>query len=579
MISHPSRKRSRRRRRRLVLLRIFIPIAVIALIAGIFLVRRYMPSNETADLNEYFGITDASSESGDIAVVVDDEILSSKALSTNGTVYMDYDSVSDYLNDRFYWDANENILIYAGPSSVTKVDAGEDSYYVENTLNEEDYIIVKYLNGTAYVALDFVQQFTDMEYAMYEEPSRIVISTLTGEQTYTDAKSGAVVRLLGGIKSEILTTCEKGDLLRVIERLDNWTKVATTDGFIGYVSNKKISDEYTKTIDRGFEEPVYEHISKDFNINMTWDLITSAAANANISSTLSSASGINVISPTWFSISSSEGDITSLAGRDYVNSAHGAGVEVWGLVSNLDVDDSVTLNILSHTSLREHLESVILAAAIEYDLDGINIDFEISDTSIEDSYIEFIRELSILCSNNNLVLSADVPIADSNNYFYEYSELSNVCDYVVLMAYDEHYSGSGAGSVSSIPWAKSGIEETVAKGVEASRMILAVPFYTRLWAISTGADGSTEVTSDIVSVSSQDEILQAHGAASTYDADTGQNYAEYTADNAVYQIWLEDATSMESRLNLMSSYGLAGIASWREGLETEEIRTLINSYL
>lgn len=581
MGSLPSKKHKKHGNPLSKLILILIPVVIIIIIIGAAFLTKYLPSNEKADLYAYFGLTesgDASGSSDGIAVVIDSQILPAQALLANNTLYLDYDTVHDYLNDRFYRDNNENLTIYAGADSVTKVYDGESAYYEGTALNEEGYIIVKYLDKTAYVALDFVEKYTNMDYSMYEDPFRVVISAATGEQICVNARDGAKIRVKGGIKSPILETCEADQKLVVLERLENWTKVLAEDGIIGYVKNDKLSDEYTDTITHSFTEPVYSHITRDHKINMVWDLITAEAANADISTTLSNNTAINAICPTWFSLSSSDGDITSLADRDYVNSARSAGVEVWGLVGNLEVEDSVTISVLSHTSTREHLESAILASAIEYGLDGVNIDFEISDATVGDSYIEFIRELAILCGNNNLLLSVDVPIALSNNDFYSYDELSKVCDYVIIMAYDEHYEGSGAGSVSSIPWVKSGIEYTLNAGVDADRFLLAVPFYTRVWFIDTEGNG-TSTSSEVISISAQSDILSSHDATATYDEDTGQNYAEYTSDGTLRQVWLEDATSMGARMQLVSSYGLGGVAGWRSGLETQEIRDVISSNL
>ncbi len=556
------------------------PLRLVALVAVLvvivictIVILKYSPSREMADLEAYYGLT----SSGDTAVVINNELLSSKAIVSNDKIYLDIDAVQEYLNQRFYWDANEMILIYTTSSQVIKASVGTANYYQGNTLTEGDYIIVKYVSGTAYVCLDFVAQYTDMDYTLYDDPARVVVRSDFGETTYVKAKRNAKIRVLGGVKSEILTKCTKGQVLTVLETYDHWTKVATEDGIIGYVSNKKITASYTETEERDFEEETYSSITKDFDINLTWHQVTNQTANSYVSSVLSEAEGVNVLAPTWFALSDTSGNIASLANSSYVTTAHESGVEVWAVVSNLTYDVDTT-EVLTHTTLREHLESQIIAAAIEYKLDGINVDFEDLSSEVDDSYIQFIRELSILCRNNGIVLSVDTTPTLSTTAFYNREEMGTVADYVVLMAYDEHYSGSEVGSVASISWTEESVA-TLLNEVPAEKLILGVPYYTRLWMTTTDSEGNTTVDSEAVGMSLAQSTLTENGQTATYDEASGQNYAEWTEGDTLYQIWLEDATSMESRMQILTNNGLAGCASWRVGYETSDIWGVLNSYL
>ena len=189
---------------------------------------------------------------------------------------------------------------------------------------------------------------------------------------------------------------------------------------------------------------------------MAWHQITNADANTTIASVLQNTKGINVISPTWFYLNDNNGNIASLASSDYVNYCHQNGIEVWALVSNLENKDVDTTSVLTYTSKRENLINNLISAAIQYNFDGINVDFEALSSEVGDSYIQFIRELSLKCANNGIVLSVDDYVPTSYTAFYNRAEQAVFADYVVVMAYDEHYSGSEeAGSVASIGFLRS----------------------------------------------------------------------------------------------------------------------------
>ena len=134
--------------------------------------------------------------------------------------------------------------------------------------------------------------------------------------------------------------------------------------------------------------------------------MTSQAANANIASVIEGTSGLTTISPTWFSIQDTSGNLSSLADSDYVNTAHQAGLEVWGLIDNF-TNQVDTLAVLSNTQSRANMISQLITQALNTGLDGINVDFEQITEEMSDHYIQFVRELSVECRKNGLVLSVD----------------------------------------------------------------------------------------------------------------------------------------------------------------------------
>lgn len=570
-VDYQRRRRARKRRRRvrkvcIALLVIFI--VVIGLAGGTIYWIKYGPTKETYDLNKYFGIT-AKSQMG---VTINNEVLDAQAITEGGTAYLSYNFVQDYISDRFYWDSNEHILLYTLPRDMVKVAADSKDYSVSDTVNSEDYTIVKTEGDTAYIALDFLQKYANFDYEVYKDPARVVITSKFGERQTAKVKDDSQVRILGGVKSPVLEEVKKGDKLTVLEDVSDWKKVCTKSGIVGYIQKSKLKDAKKETISREFEEPDYTGIKKDYKINLVWHQVTSEAANEGIEDALAATKGLNTISPTWFSVTDNSGNISSIASTDYVDYAHQCGLEVWALVDNFDqnVDD---MELLSHTSSRENLENQLVNAALQNGIDGINVDFEQIPTDVGEHYIQFIRELSVLCRVNNLVLSVDNYVPKGYNTHYHREEQGVMADYVIIMGYDEHYVGSETGSVASLPWVEQGIVDTLDE-VPAARVINAVPFYTRLWRTTGG-----NVTSEAIGMDQAQQVISENNVETYWDKTTSQNYGSYDIDNSSYQIWLEDSQSIAEKVKLVSKYGLAGVSAWKLGFENSGIWQVISENL
>lgn len=583
-----SRRRKRRRTGAVIAAILVIFILLIGLAGGTIYWIKYGPTKETYDLNKYFGIT-AKSQMG---VTINNDVLDAQALTDSGNAYLSYDFVQEYISDRFYWDSNENILLYTLPKDMVKVMADSKDYSVSDTVNSEDYTIVKTEGDTTYIALDFLQKYANFDYKVYKNPARVVITSKFGKCQTAKVKKDTQVRTLGGVKSPVLEEVKKGDKLTVLEDVSDWKKVCTQSGIVGYIQKSKLNDIQRETTSREFEEPDYTGIQKDYKINLVWHQVTSEEANAGIEDALADTKGLNTISPTWFSVADNSGNLNSIASADYVNYAHQRGLEVWALLDNFDqnVDD---MELLSHTSSRENLENQLVNAALQNGIDGINVDFEQIPTDVGEHYIQFIRELSVKCRTNNLVLSVDNYVPKGYNTHYHREEQGIMADYVIIMGYDEHFAGSyEAGSVASYDYVKEGIEETL-RDVPAAKVINAVPFYTRLWnetpkteeelAEGQGTEAANypmNVTSEALGMEEAAQRVSEAGATATWDDTVKQNYAEWTGDDgSTYKIWLEDASSLEVKLGLMKDNKLAGTAAWKLGFETSDIWDLIQRYV
>ena len=586
-----NRQSKRRRKRNLGLKIALLIILVIAAVAGFFLWKRYSPSDEKYDRNAYFGIE----QEGQMAITVDNEVVEPRGMIADGKAYIQYETVRDYINSRFYWDPNENTLLYTLPTSIVSVEVGSKDYSVSNERQSEDYVILRTEGSTAYIALDFIQQYTDIEYEVYDDPGRVMIVTDWGETTVSKVRRDTQVRYQGGVKSPILTDIQKGDEVTVVEREDNWKKVRTKDGFIGYVKNSSLKDEETRVISRDFEEQEYTSISKDYTINMAWHNVTNSDANSGVLEMIAQTKGLTTIAPTWFHVADVDANLTSIASADYVNYAHQANIEVWAAIRDFDggIDSyEESFEVLSHTSKRQKLINQLISEALRVGIDGINVDFERISDECGEHFIQFIRELSVRCRQNGLVLSVDNYVPMSINTQYDRKEQGIVADYVVIMGYDEHYAGSyEAGPVSSYPFVKDGIEATL-KEVPAEKVISGIPFFTRLWqetpktaeeiseeAGTEAAEYPNKVTSEAMGMSAAANTVAQAGVTPVWDEEAGQNYATWEADGITYKIWLEDEQSIESKLQLMKDQKLAGTAAWALGQEDPGIWTLIQKYV
>lgn len=565
---------------------IAVVVLIIAIIGISSLVKRYTPSKERMELSEYFNI----SSDDEIAIVLNREKIESKAKIINNETYLDYKFVHDYINPRFYWDENENILLYATSNGLISASADANSYLTNKSTTDYKCPVVKATSDSALIEIDFVLKYSDFTYELFEKPNRLVMNNEWGKIETASVKKDTQLRVKGGIKSDILEDLEKGSSINVIEAGDNWTKVMSPDGVIGYIKSKYVVDNETvKLKNPDYVEDKLPHIEKDFKICMAWHQVTTSSANSNIANVISSTKGVNVISPTWFYLNDNKGNIVDLASSNYVNYCHQQGIEVWALVSNLENPDVDSTYVLTHTSTRQYLVNQIIAAAIKYELDGINLDFEALDgNAVGDAYIQFVRELAIKCSNNGIVLSVDNYVPTSYTAFYNRKEQANFADYVVIMGYDEHYKGSDAGSVSSLKWVDQGVRDTL-ESVPEKQVILGMPFYTRLWSLvaneadtesATEEDAITyETTSTVYGMTSAANLLKEKGIQPEWIAEDGQNYATWNEGNVTYKIWLENASSTEERLKLVSQYSLAGASFWKLGFESSDVWDTVIKYI
>ena len=559
-----SRKRTRKRKRGCgpAVIAGFLLLAAVGCGIG-FLYGKYLkPSNEMADKRDVFQV-----KGEQVALFLDNELQDEKGIYEDGQVYLPVDWVDDHINQRFYWDDGEKLLVYALPEEIVYADASTKG---------DAGPLLKEKDGEAYLALGLVKNYTDIREEAFatSEIKRVFIDTNWDTYETAALRHKTSVRVKGGIRSEIINTEEKGTTVQIIEQMDKWSKVRTENGYIGYVPNSRLSKIEEEKPVSGFKAPVYTNNYLDGKIRLGFHQVTTKDANATLDKVADTAKGMNVIVPTWFNITDNEGNYTSLASKEYVDKAHALGMQVWAMFDNISTQESVknvdSGKLFSSTATRKKLIQDLMKEADTYGFDGFNLDFESLRSSAGPHYVQFIREMSVSCRQKGLVLSVDDYVPAAYSAFYNRKEQGTVADYVIVMGYDEHFAGGAAGSVASLSYVENGIIDTLEE-VPKEKLINSVPLYTRVW---TEKDGKT--TSKAYGITAAQNWVEENNVELTWQDNIGQYYGETENENGTQKIWMEETKSLGLKKDLVNKYDLAGIACWKLGFETADIWAVIN---
>lgn len=561
-----------------VLLAIVLIFLIVGIAFGSKILEKYSYSKERADLNSYFDIT----ADDEIAIVLQDVIIEEKAKLIDGVCYFDFATVEKYFTERFYVNTEEKILLFTTATDVIRIEVGEGSniVYISDTGTSIDYKAALYEGETLYIAADYVKRYVNFSYSLYDSPLHMQVYTQWNTITEAEITKNTCVRYRGGIKSEILTDVKVGDKVTILEELENWSKVKTDDAYIGYVENgflsKKTSVEQLPVTDA--MEVTYTGVRKEGIINMVFHQVFDANAVNSVSEVLKKTKAVNVICPTWFRLSDNTGSINSIASASYVTQAHNLGVDVWALITDVDSKDmfGVDINfyeILSSSENRERLINGLMEQVDTYDIDGINIDFEKVRSDAGTHFVQFLRELSIETRKRGVVLSVDNYVPTEYTAHYNRKEQGLVADYIVIMGYDEYYSGCGeAGPNASINYVENGIIKTK-ESVPAEKIINAIPFYTRVWESGEGEPDSATLT-----MANQSTWVANSGVEPVWREEYCQNYVEYQSNGKTVQCWLEDTASIKVKLQVMNAQQIAGVAAWKVGIEDTSVWEVMEQY-
>ena len=594
------KKRRRRKSGRRFLFPLLLLCMFVCTAGAVILIHRYTPTNARMSWQDYFGDLAAD----EAAIVLQDELIDRRALVSDGELYLPYPIVEESLNSRFYWDDASTKMLFTTAEQTFEIPINSTSYSVIDgaltsdpisQANYEHVIVLRDDSGKRaasgedqtssekeklYVNAEYLARYTNVAYTWEKETQHVLIRCRWGDMLTAQARKETAVRYMGGIKSPILTDLEKGEEVYVLEVGEKWLRVLTDDGFIGWVQLSRMTGPQTKTVENsGFTEPVYPDLTSDERITIVWHYMDSESGNSSYENRTADMTGVDVISPTWFSLTDNEGNIRSIGKKSYVKKAHKDNLQVWGLVSDFSSDMDTSL-VLASTAARRNCIGNLVSEAERLGLDGINLDFEYMEAPDGAAYSQFVREMSIACRKSGLVFSVDLACPYEWNSYIDRKEVGTVADYLINMGYDEHYVGSEAGSVASLAFEERAVRELIKMGIPERKIISGVPFYTRIWYTSWNDDGTMNINSEELSMGVVQTTLNTWGVTPVWDAETAQNYADWTLDNGVRcQIWIEDGESMARKILLIPKYNLGGTAAWVLGAQSDSIWQVISDNL
>lgn len=541
---------------------------LVVIVAAMFVIVRYTPTKEKMSGYKYF---DIDMNTDKVLVMIDGESYPDTGINIDGRLYLPQEFIADNINVGFYYDKESDATLYSDTSYIYAFKKNQNDYSDDTGKTYTmDYSVIRDVDGECFIAWDYVAERTDCEYQYASEPDRLNVTLKRDAKQCVTAGKKAAVRYRGGIKSPVLEYVSKGDRLEYVDDIDEWIKVTTVSGYTGYVKKSEVSDtfEYVRE-----QKAVEEHnfLLKNEKITLAWFQVSGTAGNSSIDNNISTISGVNVIAPTWYSVTDASGNMSSYASADFVSKMHQRGIDVWALVSDFDTNVDFA-QLYSSKAARTNMVNKLVGEAKSYGFDGINLDYENIKSAYAKDYLQFVRELSVACERNGIVLSTDNYKPEAYNRCYNLKEQSRFVDYVIVMAYDEHYAGTDAGSVASLPFVKEAVENTV-QLVGKEHVIAGIPFYTRIW---TTTDGNT--TSRAVGMQAAIDQLNSDGQVALWNDDCGQYVASYTVGNSTRQIWFEEEKSIEAKMQVIQQENTAGVACWKLGLEKSTVWSVISQY-
>ena len=541
---------------------------LVVIVAAMFVIVRYTPTKEKMSGYKYF---DIDKNTDKVLVMIDGESYPDTGINIDGRLYLPQEFIADNINVGFYYDKESDATLYSDTSYIYAFKKNQNDYSDDTgKIYTMDYSVIRDVDGECFIAWDYVAERTDCEYQYASEPDRLNVTLKSEAKQCVTAGKKAAVRYRGGIKSPVLEYVSKGDRLEYVDDIDEWIKVTTVSGYTGYVKKSEVSDtfEYVRE-----QKAVEEHnfLLKNEKITLAWFQVSGPAGNSSIDNNMSTISGVNVIAPTWYSVTDESGNMSSYASADFVSKMHQRGIDVWALVSDFDTNVDFA-QLYSSKAARTNMVNKLVGEAKSYGFDGINLDYENIKSAYAKDYLQFVRELSVACERNGIVLSTDNYKPEAYNRCYNLKEQSKFVDYVIVMAYDEHYAGTDAGSVASLPFVKEAVEDTV-QLVGKEHVIAGIPFYTRIW---TTTDGNT--TSRAVGMQAAIDQLNSDGQVALWNDDCGQYVASYTVGSSTRQIWFEEEKSIEAKMQVIQQENTAGVACWKLGLEKSTVWSVISQY-
>lgn len=527
---------------------------------------RFLPSTRRVTQEEFYALPE-----GEAVLYLNGERAPQNALVRRGEYWIPADWAAESVWPHLYLDDGEGQVLCTLPER-------EYVFPYADVLLEE--------GGQRYLASSVLTACAQVDVKTFAGPDRVLL--LSGEVRRTAAAAkDTQVRTRGGVKAPIFADAAKGEELILTQTTGDWAKVQTSTGIIGYVRRSALSEERETKAEYAAPAPDFSGPAQpDGPVVLAWHAANGPKTNAALEETMQSTKGVTAVSPTWFSLQGRDGGYASAAERSYVDKAHAMGLAVWIRLDNFDKENDTTA-VLNTTALRKKLVRSVVDECIALGADGINLDFEAIPREAGEGFVQLVRELAVSCHRTGLTLSTDNYVPSASRAHYRPAEQGVYADYVVIMAYGEHWDGTGAGSNASLEFTARCLRAAAA-AVPADKILHALPFYTQIWketpcaADEAGArsDGNSvypyyKLESSSASMKRAKSLLESHRVTPQWDEGLGQYYGEYEEDGSLYRIWLEDENSLRLKTDLIREAGIAGAACWRLGFEDPAVWPLL----
>lgn len=579
--SEPEKKNNKKKMVFMVIAIVAVCVIAVGSMVIVALVDKYTPNSTVISLYEYYGI-DEDTEENSAFIYMNGELIEERITCIEGVWYFEKSFVDSNFNDKFYYDEGNDELIYTTPTKILTIPFDSQMYLMDAGTKKEAYVIARKADEKIYIAVDFIKERADFIYEIRTAPTRMVITTEYGKTEYVTIPEQENIRTGAGIKNPILSVGQGGYNWRIVGEDGEWTSLVTDDGQTGYIRTKELGESYQVTTSNDFQAPIYTSVTKPYKINLVWHAVYNLEDNYDMYPMMDETEGVTTISPTWYQILGSDGSFNSFATHEYVDYVHELGLEIWPLISDFTSVDEVNgwseYELFAVTENRRALIAALMNEVAAYGFDGLNIDFEKVPKDVGPHYVQFLRELSIECRKAEIVLAIDNYVPMAHTAHYDREEQGQIADYVIVMGYDEHYSGGeDIGSVASKSFVEKGIADTLAV-VPAEKLINALPFYTRMWMEYTDENGLPVRADKAYGMQAALDKVSELGLAVLWSDDVGQYVAVGEVEGVTYSVWLEEEKSIEVKMQLVQQYKLAGVACWSLGNETKEVWNVINSY-
>ncbi len=494
--------------------------------------------------------------------------LKNQVLIENNTIYLSQNDIENFFDKHIYKEDETNKIITTYGKKIAAIGFEKNSINI-NGSDKEIYAHAIEKDGQVYLPISEMKDVYDVEIRNIEKTKVVTMDSLDREQKKAIVTSNLSVKSSTNFLTRTVDRIKKGDSVIIISSDKGYTKIRTEKGKIGYIKSKKVANEIT------VREEMKEEKQIEGKVNLVWDYYSNVGSAPDRSGT--SIDGVNVVSPAFFYLDDDGNlkDNIGEKGENYIDWAHDNGYKVWPMVSNAEAGLTLTSKIMNSYTKRQKLIEDIVDKCVEYKLDGINVDFENMKQEDKDLYSRFIIELTPRLKEMGLVTSVDVTAPDGGETWsmcFDRHVIGDVADYIIFMAYDEYgVSSTKPGTTAGYDWVKLSLNKFLqTEEIESNKIILGIPFYTRVWT----TDPSGKSTSKTVSMKKTESVIP-DGTQKQWNDDLKQNYVEYTDGNNKKQIWIEDIDSIKSKISLITENNLGGVASWQKDMELDEIWSVL----